>query len=139
MAEPTPVGKTKGQGWEIGVRKTFAIGTGRMWEALTTQPGLSYWLGTGVNADFEKGDTYKTTEGTTGDIRSFEAGRLIRMTWQPRDADLSSTLQIRVLPAKKGSTLNIHHEKLLSDEQREVMRKHWSSVIDKFEALLRNG
>src|SRR5262245_53872671 len=125
MTEPKPVGLTKGQGWEIGVRKTFPVGTGRLWEALMTQPGLGYWLGTGVNNEFEKGDTYKTAEGTTGDIRSFEAGRLIRMTWQPRDADMASTLQIRVLPAKKGSTLSIHHEKLLNGEQREAMRQHW--------------
>lgn len=136
MTEPRPVGLTKGQGWEIGVRKTFPVGTGRLWEALMTQPGLGYWLGTGLNAEFEKGNTYKTTEGTTGDIRSFEAGRLIRMTWQPHDADSPSTLQIRVLPAKKGSTLSIHHEKLHNGEQRETMRKHWSSVMEKFAQLL---
>ncbi len=139
MTEATPVGKTKGQGWEIGVRKTFAVGTGRLWEALTTQPGLGYWLGNGANADFQKGDTYTTTEGTTGDIRSFEAGSLIRMTWQPKDWDFASTLQIRVIAAKKGSTLSIHHEKLRDADQRETMRQHWSSVIDKFEALLGRG
>ena len=139
MAEPRPVGLTKGQGWEIGVRKTFPVGTSHLWEALTTQPGLGYWLGTGVNAEFEKGDTYKTAEGTTGDIRSFEAGRLIRMTWQPRDADLPSTLQIRVLPTKRGSTLSIHHEKLLNGDHREAMRQHWSSVMEKFEVLLKSG
>jgi len=139
MTEATPVGKTKGQGWEIGIRKTFPVGTGRIWEALMTQPGLGYWLGNGVETEFQKGDTYKTTEGTTGDIRSYEAGRLIRVTWQPRDADLPSTLQIRIIPAKRGSTLSIHHEKLLNGEQRESMRQHWSSIIDKFEALLKNG
>lgn len=139
MAEPRSVGKTKGQGWEIGVRKTFPVGTGRLWEILMMQPGLGYWLGTGVSAEFEKGNTYKTAEGTTGDIRSFEAGRLIRMTWQPRDADLPSTLQIRVLSAKRGSTLSIHHEKLLNGEQREAMRQRWSSVMEKFEALLKAG
>src|SRR5689334_2997806 len=106
MTEPRSVGLTKGQGWEIGVRKTFPVGTGRLWEVLTTQPGLGYWLGTCVNAEFEKGDTYKTAAGTTGDIRSFEAGRLIRMTWQLHDADSPSTLQIRVLAAKRGSTLS---------------------------------
>ena len=136
MSESTPVGKTKGQGWEIGVRKTFPVGTGRLWETLMTQPGLGYWLGTGIDADFQKGDTYKTTEGTTGDIRSFEAGSLIRMTWQPPDSGVMSTLQIRVMPAKKGSTLSFHHEKLRDATQREAMRQHWSAVMDKFEELL---
>ncbi len=136
MGEKTQVGKTKGQGWEIGVRKTFPVGTGRLWEALTTQPGLGYWLGTDVDTDFKKGETYKTAEGTTGDIRSFEAGSLIRLIWQPKDLDAPSTLQIRVIPAKKGSTLSIHHEKLRDGEQREAMRQHWASVMEQFEWLL---
>ncbi len=136
MSEKIPVGKTKGQGWEIGVRKSFPVGTGQLWDALTTQPGLGYWLGTGMNADFKKGDAYKTAEGTTGDIRSFEAGSLIRLTWQPKDWDFVSTLQIRVISAKKGSTLSIHHEKLQDGHQREAMRQHWASVIEHFERLL---
>ncbi len=136
MTEQTPVGKTKGQGWEIGVRKTFPVGTGQLWEALTTQPGLGYWLGTGVEADFKKGDTYTTAEGTTGDIRSYETGSLIRLTWHPKDLDAPSTLQIRLIPAKKGCTLSIHHEKLQDGIQREAMRQHWASVIELFESLL---
>ena len=136
MTEQTPVGKTKSQGWEIGVRKTFPVGTGRLWEAVTAQPGLGYWLGTGVEVDFKKGDTYKTLEGTTGDIRSFEAGSLIRLTWQPKDWDFASTLQIRFIAAKKGSTLSIHHEKLQNGDQREQMRQYWTAVMDHFEQVL---
>lgn len=136
MSETTPVGKTKTQGWEIGVRRTFPVGSGKLWELLTTQPGLGYWLGHGVTFDFKKGDTYKTKEGTTGDIRSYEAGSLIRMTWQPADWDFKSTLQIRVIAAKKGTTLSIHHEKLQDGTQRERMRAHWSDVMDKFAALI---
>ncbi len=136
MSEANPVGKTKGQGWEIGVRQTFPVGTGRLWEVLTTQPGLGYWLGSGVAAEFRKGDTYKTAEGATGDIRSFEAGSLIRLTWQPKDWDFASTLQIRIIAAKKGSTLSIHHEKLQNAEQREAMRLHWSTVMEKLEVLM---
>lgn len=139
MSDVTLVGKTKSQGWEIGVRRTFAVGTGRLWEVLTTQPGLGYWLGTGVEVDFKKGDTYTTQEGTTGDIRSFEAGSLIRLTWQPKDWDFSSTLQIRVLPAKRGSTLSFHHEKLQDANQREAMHQHWMAVMEQFEALLGEG
>ncbi len=136
MTEKTPIGKTKTQGWEIGVRRTFPVGLGKLWEMLTTQPGLGYWLGIDVTADFKKGDTYKTKEGTTGDIRSYEAGSLIRMTWQPADWDFQSTLQIRAIPAKKGTTLSFHHEKLQDDVQRERMKAHWSAVMDKFRTLI---
>ena len=136
MVEKTPVGKTKTQGWEIGVRRTFPVGTDKAWELLMTQPGLGYWLGHGVEPRFKKGDTYETKEKTTGDIRSFSEGSTIRLTWQPSKWDFASTLQIRVAPAKKGATISIHHEKLENGDQREAMRTHWSDVLDKLENLL---
>jgi uncharacterized protein YndB with AHSA1/START domain len=136
MTEKTPVGKTKSQGWEIGVRRTFPVGTDKAWELLTTQPGLGYWLGRGVEPPFKKGYSYTTKEKTTGDIRSYSEGSLIRLTWQPSKWDFASTLQIQVAPAKKGATISIHHEKLENGEQREKMREHWSDVLDKLENLL---
>ncbi len=133
----SPVGKTKTQGWEIGVRRTLPIGTAEAWEALMKQPGLGYWLGHGVRPVFKKGDTFKTTEGTEAEIRSYEQGSLIRMRWQPPDWDFASTLQVRVQPAKMGATISFHHEKLENSDQREAMRRHWSEVMDKLEGLVK--
>jgi uncharacterized protein YndB with AHSA1/START domain len=138
MNAMNPVGKTKTQGWEIGVRRTFPIGTDKAWKLLTTQPGLGIWLGKGVDLTFKKGDTYETTDGTSGDIRSYSAGSLIRLTWQPRGQAMPSTLQIRVLPAKTGATISVHHEKLESGEARKAMREHWSAVLDRLGKLVDN-
>jgi uncharacterized protein YndB with AHSA1/START domain len=138
MSEKTPVGKTKGQGWEIGVRRTLPIKADQAWELLITQPGLGYWLGHDVDLNFKKGEQYKTEEGTVGEIRSYSEGSLIRMTWQPRQWDFESTLQIRVLPTKSGSTISVHHEKLKNGEQREAMRAHWSEVIEKLRGLIKD-
>lgn len=136
MSEHTPVGKTKGQGWEIGVRRTLPISPEKAWELLVTQPGMGYWLGHGVKLDFKKGETYKTDEETTGEIRSYNEGSLIRMVWQPKDWNEPSTLQLRVNPAKSGATISFHHEKLENSEQREKMRAHWESVIKQLQALI---
>ena len=136
MSAQTPVGKTKSQGWEIGVRRTFPIGAGQAWLLLTTQPGLGLWLGQGIESGFKKGLNYQTDEGTTGEIRSYTEGSLIRLTWQPRDWDFASTLQIRVLPAKTGTTISIHHERLQNGDQREAMRLHWSVILDKLEGFM---
>jgi uncharacterized protein YndB with AHSA1/START domain len=135
----TPTGKTKGQGWEIGVRRTMPIEISTAWELLMTPPGLEYWLGTGVEPPFKKGAQYMTEEHTVGEIRSFAEGSLIRLTWQPQNWNFQSTLQIRLLPAAKGTTISIHHEKLQNTEQREAMRLHWSAVLDKLEALVKKS
>ena len=136
MTNSTPVGKTKTQGWEIGVRRTFPISAGQAWKLLTTQPGLGYWLGSGIDANFKKGDTFTTKEGTYGEIRSYNDGSLIRMRWQPPDWDFESTLQIRVNPARTGATITVHHEKMQNGDQRAAMRAHWSEVLDKLGALI---
>ncbi|MCQ3930503.1 MAG: SRPBCC domain-containing protein [Chloroflexi bacterium] len=132
-----PVGKTKGQGWEIGVRRTFPIATDAAWELLMTQPGLGIWLGHGVTGDFKKGDPFTTDEQTVGEIRSYVEGSMVRMRWQPKGWDFGSTLQMRVLPAKRGATISIHHEKLENGEQREQMQRHWSGVLDQLEGVVR--
>ena len=136
MNAVNPVGKTKTQGWEIGVRRTFPIGTDKAWKLLMTQPGLGLWLGKGVEPGFKKGDSYETADGTGGEIRSYSEGSLIRMTWQPRGQPMPSTLQIRVMPAKTGATISIHHEKLENGETRKAMRDHWTAVLDKLGKLV---
>ena len=137
MSVDSPVGKTKTQGWEIGVRRTFPVNVDRAWELLITTPGLEYWFGD-VEIDFKKGERYEAEDGTKGEIRSYTEGSLIRMTWQPPQWDFASTLQIRVSTAKKGSTISIHHEKLENGDQREDMRRHWSAVLDKLGALIKD-
>jgi uncharacterized protein YndB with AHSA1/START domain len=136
MSAGNPVGFSKSQGWEIGVSRTFATTPERAWEALMTQPGLGYWLGQGVGPSFKKGDAYTTQEGTTGFIRSYTEGSLIRLRWQPPHWDFTSTLQIRVNPAKTGATISIHHEKLQNGGQRDVMRAHWTEVLEKIGSLI---
>ncbi len=129
-----PVGLTKDQGWQIGVRRTLPIKPVEAWMLLMSPQGLKIWLGTGVT-EFKKGDVYQTNEGTTGDIRSFDAGRMIRLRWQPAGWDFESTVQVRVLPAKRGTTLSFHHERLQDAEQREKMRTHWLNMINQLDAL----
>lgn len=130
-----PVGKTKTQGWEIGVQRTLPVDVDKAWELLTTQPGLGYWLGHGVKVDFKKGDTFTTDENNWGEIRSYTKGSLIRMKWQPAKWDLASTLQIRVKPMKTGARISFHHEKLENGDQRTEMRAHWADVIEKLGKL----
>ena len=140
MKNETPVGKTQSAGWEVGVRKTFSVTPAHAWQSLITQPGLGYWLGHEVGLDFttelKKGTPFKTKEGTVGEIRSFVSGSMVRMRWHASGHKEASTLQIRVLPAGKKTTISIHHDKLENAGQRLEMKKHWMGVIGKIGHLL---
>ncbi|MGH7196980.1 MAG: SRPBCC family protein [Candidatus Saccharimonadales bacterium] len=131
------VGQTKDAGFEIGVQKTFDVSVDQAWQLLLTEPGLSVWLGAlGEDFHFAKGEAYETADGTHGEIRSYTLGERLRLTWQPKDWDHSSTLQIYVLPTNTGASIRFHHEKLANAEEREAMREHWRNVLDKIEKLV---
>lgn len=130
------IGKTKGQGWEIGARRTFPISADQAWELMVTQPGMSIWFGDDPDFKIEKGASFQTSDGTTGHIVSFKEGSLLRMRWQPQGFDAPSTLQLRIIPAGAKATISIHHERLADGTQRQTMKQHWDVVLNDIQALI---
>lgn len=131
-----PVGKTKDQGWEIGVRRTFPVTAEHVWELMVTQPGISFWLGDDPDLKFEKGATLHTTDGTAGQIVGFKEGSLLRLRWQPRQWIEPSTLQLRIIPAGEKTTISIHHERLADEACRQQMKRHWGVALDQIQKII---
>lgn len=135
MSAP-PVGLTRNAGWEVGARKTLPVSPERAWELLVTQPGLGIWLGHDPDFVAEKGYRLRTSEGTLGEIRSAEEGQLVRLTWRPSDMAYESTLQVRVRPARTGTSISFHHERLASATDRERMGDRWRGALGELERLV---
>jgi len=136
MERQRPVGLSKTQGWEIGVRRTLPLSAIELWTRLMTPPGLGEWLGEGVPLPLGVKQQFTTKAGIRKagircEMRSYEEGSLIRMRWQPSDWAEPSTLQVRLTLAKSGVTLSFHHEHLPDGDQREAMRAHWARVINR--------
>ena len=129
MHSENPVGKTSGQGWEIGVRRTLPVSQTAAWNIIMDALGIPWEDGPRAPT-YKKQMTLETEDGTLIEIRSFEVYNLIRMKWQPPDLKNNTTLQIRILPAKTGTTISIHHEWLEDSEQREQMRERWTALLD---------
>ena len=133
--EPHIVGQTKAVGFEIGVRKTFDVAPEAAWTILTSEKGLRLWLGELSRLPMEKGESYQTADGTTGEIRATNPGGHIRLTWQPRGWRNPSTLQVRVIPSGVKTTISFHQERLSGAEERERMRDHWKRVMAQLSEL----
>jgi hypothetical protein len=43
----SPVGKTKGAGWQIGVSRTMRVDPDEAWNFLVSSAGLEIWFGGG--------------------------------------------------------------------------------------------
>ncbi|HEX8033820.1 MAG TPA: SRPBCC domain-containing protein [Ktedonobacterales bacterium] len=58
------------------------------------------------------------------------------MSWQPQGWAKASTVQVRTIPVGEKTVISFHHEGLAGAAEREEMRRHWLSVLDRLQALL---
>ena len=121
------VGQTARSGFQIGVRKTLPFTPDEIWSAVLSPEGTSVWLGGPV--EITEDVTYRLEDGTSGTIRVYTPGSHVRLTWQPPGWSQASVVQVRVIPAKTGTTLSFHQEQLAGSAEREAMREHWDRVI----------
>jgi hypothetical protein len=136
MTENT-TGLTKDTGFQIGVQKTYPISLHEAWNYIFSYDGIKLWLGYKGIPTWKKGQEYTTKTGTYLCIRVYNELSHARLTYRRKDWENTSTLQIRMLAAKTGTTISIHQEKLENASQRELMKLHWEKVLTKIAAGLK--
>ncbi|AKJ03778.1 Hypothetical protein AA314_05404 [Archangium gephyra] len=127
------VGETAAMGFQVGVVRTLPVSAPDLWERIATQP--EHWLGAGATLTLEPGAGYEVPKrrgvpGVRGEVRVVKPRQRIRMTWQPEGWRKPATLQLTLVPSKRGVSLRVHMEKLPDAKAREAMREHWSSVLE---------
>ena len=138
-AQPPIVGLTRDAGFEIGVSRTLDHPPSTVWTYLTSRHGIGRWLGGGLELPAARGDRYTTTDGTTGEVRSFHPLDRIRLTWQPVDWDHPSTVQVAIADRGGRTMLRFHQERLADPGERARQRTHWAGVMDGVIADLAGG
>lgn len=125
-----PVGKTMDAGWQIGVSITVRRNVVDVWDYLVSTEGLETWLGSGVGLHGGKGETYETKDGTHGELRSYRPLDRIRLTWQPKDWDHETTVQIALDDKGDRTGIAFHQERLADADERRRQREHWRAVSE---------
>ncbi|NUN09792.1 MAG: SRPBCC domain-containing protein [Ignavibacteriaceae bacterium] len=131
MSAKSITGKTKNVGFEVGVRKIYPVDQTEVWNYLSSDEGITFWLGELVKGRLIENNNYKTVDGVEGTVRILRPYSHIRLTWKKADWKNHSTLQMRVIAGKKKTTVSFHQEKLADVRQRTEMKKHWSTILDK--------
>ncbi|MBD0384225.1 SRPBCC domain-containing protein [Paenibacillus sp. WST5] len=124
-----PVGLTASSGFQIGVRRTLPLSKEQLWAYLTSTAGIQLWIGDMPFLELKVGHKFITKDGTSGELRVVKPLEQLRMTWQRKDWERASTLQIRLLSAHPDkTTISIHQEKLEDLFVREQMKLHWEEA-----------
>jgi hypothetical protein len=111
------VGKTADVGYQIGVSRTLPFSEEAIWGLLLSPEGQAVWLG--------------------GPIELYKPWSHFRLTWQPPGWTRPSLIQVRVIPAKTGTTLSFHQEHLRDGAARSEMKARWEGVIDELTKQLK--
>jgi uncharacterized protein YndB with AHSA1/START domain len=129
----TTIGMTKDAGWQAGVRRTVRVDPAEAWSLLTSAEGQELWLG--AVTELSRGAAYELPDGTRGEIRAL-SGSHLRMTWDAPGWAGESTIQLRAIPAKTGTTISFHHERLADAEERHRALVRWRAALDEIEQRL---
>jgi uncharacterized protein YndB with AHSA1/START domain len=131
------IGRTRGAGFQVGMRRTLPLGADAAWRLVTSPEGARAWLGEGVV--LERGSTYALADGTEGEVRVLRPGSHLRLSWRPEGWPRASTVQVRVIAAGEKSTIALHQENLPSAEARVRRRAHFAAALDALERLAGAG
>jgi uncharacterized protein YndB with AHSA1/START domain len=132
------VGLTKDAGWQVGMRRSLAIGIEDLWHLLTSAHGIAVWLGEAADLPMQKGSRYKLSDGTTGEIKVIHPYSHLRITWHPPAWPRPSTMQLRLVSKGSRTVLALHQERLPGAEARNQRRAFFAQVLDAYENLARN-
>lgn len=125
------VGKTAAAGFQAGVRRTLPITPERAWAFLTSNEGVTLWIGSVPSIAISEGETFTCVEGISGEFRVVKPYRQLRLRWGKKEWEKPSTLQIRLLSDKPDrTTISFHQENLDNQDTREQMKQHWETVLN---------
>lgn len=133
-------GETADTGFQIGLQRTLPLAPDEAWRLLMSAEGVRAWLCGDPKVRWEKGARYTLQDGSTGEVRVFNAGSHLRMTWQPEGWARASTIQVRVAPASGGrSVLSFHQEHLPGPAERETRRAFFAAAADALQRQIAAG
>lgn len=133
MDKARPTGLTKDAGFQIGVRRTMAVGHAELWDFFFSPEGILLWFGN-VNPPLPLGTSFKSDDGFEGFITTFREGSHFRMKWKKPGWDHFSMLQVRIMPSGNKTILAFHQDQLLNEQERMEMKAYWLQVAEKIEA-----
>jgi len=134
MANTT--GKTRDVGYQVGLRHTFPVSLHTAWNFVLSPKGIQTWLGYHHEINWVRGNKFVTKYGTEICVRVFRELSHVRVGYKKKAWEKFSTIQVRLIQAKTGTTISFHQEKLAGLEEREEMKRHWDKVLETIKSTL---
>ena len=115
----------------VVVQRSVSQPLKEVWRLLATPAGSEALLGEGgVLGD--KGDSWHSTDGSFGVVRSYHPLEQIRFSWHADDEAPKSLVDLHLVKQGDESTMvEIRHEHIPGGWDAEAITEHWESALDR--------
>ena len=107
----------------------------QIWKSIASREGSQALLGPGgVLGD--KGEDWRSEDGTFGVIRSYHPLEEVRFTWHAAENAPKTVVQVTLQPADDGgSVVEVRHEQVPAYFDRAALARRWETFLDTIVAL----
>ncbi len=105
-----------------------------VWEVLVSPPGAAALLGEGAVLG-AKGDPYHCTNGSSGVLRSYHPLEQLRVSYHPTPGSAPSIIEVDLRGENSVTVIELRHDRIVDDMQRESLQEHWNAALDALVAL----
>lgn len=120
------------EGKPLGVRTTLTVPApiSRVWEHLVSATGTEALLGSGA-ALGSKGESWHSTDGPHGVVRSYHPQEQIRVSWHADEDAPMSMVDLQLAPDGDGATrLDLRHD--IDTDAHADMQQRWDDALGRF-------
>ncbi len=115
----------------VVVQRSVSQPVKEVWRLLATPAGSEALLGEGgVLGD--KGDTWRSSNGTFGVVRSYHPLEQIRFSWHADDDAPKSLVDLHLMKQGDDATVvEIRHEHIPGGWDTDAITQHWEDALDR--------
>ncbi|MBB2987096.1 SRPBCC family protein [Terracoccus luteus] len=103
----------------------------QVWQHLISTAGTEALLGPGARLG-GKGESWRSTDGPHGVVRSYHPIEQLRVSWHADDDAPASLVDLHLVDAGESTTVDVTHERLTADDPHPDVKGHWSQALDRF-------
>jgi uncharacterized protein YndB with AHSA1/START domain len=132
--ETSPEGKSEGHSdlQVVEITRTIPASPDQLWQLMTSPPGAAALLGAGAVLG-GKGETWRTSDGPHGVVRSYHPLEQLRVSWHADDDAPASLVEMDLRPDGDGTELVVRHERVAGSGSVDL-RQHWTKAVDRLAA-----
>ncbi|MEP7333624.1 MAG: SRPBCC domain-containing protein [Terracoccus sp.] len=124
-------GLTEVSAQTVRVTRRVEATVAEVWRHLVSPAGTAALLGAGAELG-TKGESWHSSEGPHGVLRSYHPLEQVRVSWHADDDGPASLVDLHLVADGEGTRLDIVHERLTATEPHPDLPGRWQSALDRF-------